>query len=77
MRLGTEECNDINKKSGIMNEEEFILLSEEDRNELKKAYQIIKGVRDKISIDYEEFFAINTTLDYLNNAINYKQKFLS
>lgn len=77
MGLGTEECNDINKKSGIMNEEEFILLSEEGRNELKKAYQIIKGVRDKISIDYEEFFAINTTLDYLNNAINYKQKFLS
>lgn len=60
-----------------MNEEEFILLSEEGRNELKKAYQIIKGVRDKISIDYEEFFTINTTLDYLNNAINYKQKFLS
>lgn len=60
-----------------MDEQEFILLSEEDKEELKKAYQIIEQVRDKISIDYEEFFVINTTLEYLNNTINYKEKFLS
>lgn len=60
-----------------MNDEEFILLSENDKEELKKAYQLIKHVKDKISINYEEFFVINTTLEYLNNAINYKEKFLS
>lgn len=59
------------------NYEEFILLSENEKDELKKAYQLIKHVKEKISIDYEEFFVINTVLEYLNNAINYKEKFLS
>ena len=57
--------------------EEFILLSENEKDELKKAYQLIKHVKEKISIDYEEFFVINTVLEYLNNDINYKEKFLS
>ena len=60
-----------------MNDEEFILLSENEKEKLKSAYHLIKSVKDKISIEYEEFFAINTTLEYLNNAINYKKKFLS
>lgn len=60
-----------------MNEEQYILLSEEDKEELKKAYQIIEQVKNKINIDYEEYGAVNTTLYYLNNAINYKKKYLS
>lgn len=60
-----------------MNDEGFILLSEDEKEKLKKAYNLIKSVKDKINIEYEEFFAINTTLEYLNNAINYKKKFLS
>ena len=59
-------------------DEEYILLSEEDKEELKKAYRIIEQVKNKINIDYEEFFfVIDTILQYLDNAINYKQKFLS
>lgn len=60
-----------------MNEEGYILLSENEREELIKAYELIKKVQEKINIDYEEYSAIKTTLSYLNNAINYKEKFLS
>lgn len=60
-----------------MNDEEFILLSENEKEKLIKAYRLIKSVKDKISIDYEEFLVINATLEYLNNAINYKKRFLS
>lgn len=59
------------------NEEEYILLSNSDREELKKAYKIIERIKEKIDIEYEEYAAIKTTLSYLNNAINYKKKFLS
>lgn len=60
-----------------MNEEGYILLSESEREELKKAYELINKVKEKINIDYEEYSAIKSTLSYLNNAINYKEKFLS
>lgn len=60
-----------------MNEDDLILLSENEKEKLKKAYHLIRSVKDKISIEYEEYGAIKTTLYYLNNAINYKKKFLS
>ncbi|MDU3522572.1 MAG: hypothetical protein E7F58_13070 [Clostridium saudiense] len=59
------------------NEEEYILLSTSEREELKKAYEIIEKVKETIDVDYEEYAAIKTALSYLNNAINYKEKFLS
>lgn len=60
-----------------MNNEEYILLSESEKEELKKAYNLIEKVKENINIEYEEYSAINTSLAYLNNAINYKKKFLS
>ena len=57
-------------------EEEYVLLSDEDREELKKAYAILKRIKDKINYDYEEYSCINTTLGILDDAINYKKKFL-
>ena len=60
-----------------MKNEEFLLLSDYERAELKKAYLLIKQVKEKIDYEYEEYFAIQSSLDYLNNAINFKVKFLS
>lgn len=57
--------------------EEYILLEEDKREELRKAYEIIEKVKNKINLDYEEYTSINATLDYLNVAINYKKKMLS
>lgn len=57
--------------------EEYILLEEDKREELRKAYEIIEKVKNKINLDYEEYTCIDTTLDYLNVAINYKKKRLS
>lgn len=56
--------------------EEYILLSDDDREELKKAYKILKKIKDKINYDYEEYSCINTSLDILDDAINWKKKFL-
>lgn len=58
-------------------DEDYILLEEDKREELKKAYEIIEKVKNKINYDYEEYVCIDTTLDYLNRAINYKKKMLS
>lgn len=60
-----------------MESDDIILISESERRELKKAYNLIKKVESQITIDYEEFFAIKTALEYLNNAINYKKKYFS
>lgn len=57
--------------------EEYLLLEEDKREELRKAYEIIEKVKNKINLDYEEYTCIDTTLDYLNVAINYKKKMLS
>ena len=57
--------------------EEYILLEEDKREELRKAYEIIEKVKNKINLDYEEYTCIDTTPDYLNVAINYKKKMLS
>lgn len=61
----------------MSNEGDYILLSNSEKEELKKAYELIEKVKQKINIHYEEYAAIKTTLSYLNNAINYKKKFLS
>lgn len=57
--------------------EDYILLEEDKREELRKAYEIIEKVKNEITLDYEEYTCIDTTLDYLNVAINYKKKRLS
>lgn len=57
--------------------EEYLLLEEDKREELRKAYEIIEKVKNEITLDYEEYTCIDTTLDYLNVAINYKKKRLS
>lgn len=61
----------------MSDDEGYILLSKSEREELKKAYEIIEKVKEKINLDYEEYAAIKTSLYYLNNAIKYKEKFLS
>ena len=58
-----------------MEKEELLFLNESDRKKLKEAYEIIKNVRKGITVDYEEFSAINTTMEYLDNAIYYKRKY--
>lgn len=58
-----------------MEKEELLFLNESDRQKLKEAYEIIKNVRAGITVDYEEFSAINTTMEYLDNAIYYKRKY--
>ena len=58
-----------------MEKEELLFLNESDRQKLKEAYEIIKNVRAGITVDYEEFSAINTTMEYLGNAIYYKRKY--
>ncbi len=60
-----------------MKNEEYILLSESEIEELKEAANLIEKVLGNITIEHEEFSAIKTSLAYLNNAINYKKKFLS
>lgn len=60
-----------------MKSNEILLIAENERKELEEAYSIIKKVESHITVDYEEFFAIKTALEYLNNAINYKQKYFS
>lgn len=57
--------------------EDYILLEEDKREELRKVYEIIEKVKNEITLDYEEYTCIDTTLDYLNVAINYKKKRLS
>ena len=44
-----------------MEKEELLFLNESDRKKLKEAYEIIKDVRKGITVEYEEFSAINTT----------------
>lgn len=60
-----------------MNNEEYILLSESEIEKLKEAYNLIEKVKEKITFEHEEYSAIKTSLLYLNNAINYNEKFLS
>lgn len=49
--------------------EDYILLEEAKREELRKAYDIIKKVKNNINPDYEEYVCLEITLDYLNVAI--------
>jgi hypothetical protein len=49
--------------------EDYILLEEDKREELKKAYDIIKKVKNDINTEYEEYVCLEITLDYLNVAI--------
>lgn len=49
--------------------EDYILLEEDKREELKKAYDIIKKVKNDINPEYEEYVCLEITLDYLNIAI--------
>ena len=37
--------------------EEYILLEEDKREELRKAYEIIEKVKNKINLDYEDIHA--------------------
>ena len=48
---------------------DYILLEEDEREELRKAYDIIDKVKNDINPDYEEYVCLETTLDYLNVAI--------
>ena len=57
--------------------EDYILLEEDKREELRKAYDIVNKVKNDIDEDYEEYICLETTLDCLNVAINYKKKRLS
>lgn len=54
--------------------EDYILLEEDKREELRKVYDIIDKVKNDINEDYEEYVCLETTLDYLNVDINYKKK---
>lgn len=57
--------------------EECKLLDDQSRYELQEIYDKLKKFSEAIDIEFEEFFTIKTSLEYLNNAINYKKKFLS
>lgn len=57
--------------------EEYKLLDNQSRYELQEIYDKLKKFSESIDIEFEEFFAIKTLLEYLNNAINYKKKFLN
>lgn len=57
--------------------EKYKLLDDRSRYELQEIYDKLKKFSESIDIEFEEFFAIKTSLEYLNNAINYKKKFLS
>lgn len=51
-------------------------ISNEQRERLKQAYEIINNVYSEISIEYEKYSIINTTLfDYLKRAIEYEEKY--
>lgn len=52
-----------------------LFITESQRNKLLSAYKIIEKLQNEISLEYEEYSAIDTTLYYLNNAIRYKEKF--
>lgn len=56
-----------------MNEPIFINASQ--REKLKVAYQTIEEIFQEISIDYEEFIPLDTSLEYLNRAINIESRF--
>lgn len=56
-----------------MNEPIFINTGQ--REKLKEAYQTIDGIFKEISIEYEEFIPLDTSLEYLNRAINLESKF--
>lgn len=46
-----------------------------ERERLRKIYSQIAILKDRISSEYEEYSAINTSLYYLKNAIEYKDKY--
>ncbi|MBM7663566.1 hypothetical protein JOC25_000022 [Solibacillus kalamii] len=56
-----------------MNEQTFIKC--EQRERLKEASCIIECVLKEITIDFEEFIPLDTSLEYLNRAINLESRF--
>ncbi len=58
-----------------MLEDNPIFITEAQKDSLREAYSLIESIKANITWDYEEYSAINTSLEYLKNAINFKQKF--
>lgn len=50
-------------------------ISKPEREELVKIFRDIERIKESISLDHEEFSAINTALYYLKNAIECKEKY--
>ena len=55
-------------------EDNLIFINESQRQSLKTAYLIINSIKEKLTWDYEEYSAIDTSLYYLKNAIYYKKR---
>ncbi|MDR7246332.1 hypothetical protein J2W47_005459 [Priestia megaterium] len=53
----------------------LIFLKSQQREELKKAYYLIHNVYRSISVDYEEYSIIKTTLENVKTAIQYEEKY--
>ena len=53
----------------------LIFLTNQQREELKKAYAIVDHVKGSISIDHEEYSIIKTTLSNIKKAIEYEKKY--
>jgi len=48
-------------------------MNEEQIKRITEAYFIIKEVKESISLEHKEFFVIDSILDKLDDAINYKK----
>ncbi|WJD81364.1 hypothetical protein [Priestia megaterium] len=54
---------------------DLVFINNQQREELKKAYYLIEYVYENISLDYEEYSIIKTTLGNLKKAIEYEKKY--
>lgn len=53
---------------------DFKLMSEEQRNKLRQAYSFIESVVKEMDYSYDDITPADTSLYYLDRAINYKKK---
>lgn len=55
-------------------EERLIFITENQREHLKSAYNLLNRIKENISVDHEEYVAIDSSIYYLKSAINFKER---
>lgn len=56
-------------------DEKFKFITEKQREQLKRSYELIQKVHQELDIEYEEYLIIKNTLYSLKKGIEYEEKY--